>query len=455
MSVIISRVLHAGYVFESAGTQIIFDPIFETPFSRNCFPYPAVEFDHAAIDRLRFDAIFISHYHDDHCSFESLRRLDRATPIYLFCVHPEMFALLARLGFTTVHALALDTPVTVGAFEITPRRAFDADVDSIFHIKTAGLNILNVVDAWIDDDTLERLARDAPWDLVLWPFQTMRELEALAPSRASPQPAVVPDEWAAQLAALRPRYLVPSSCQFIFEPWSWLNHRFFPISYRMFAAFAVTALPEVEVIRLDPGTSVTLDHEGLRRSAPLAWMRPIGDQNIDYEFRPDEPAPSMAAVTRRFPALDREQSARVRAYCREGLITRYAELEPTDEPYFETTRTWRLEVYDHAGAVRTYHYRVHPMFLEAVSQSPPAVDWFTQIAETRLYGALDQGESLSSLYVRINDEVFDPETAHVREDVDVIQDPLLRCLYTGRFGSYQIAQLARSVWPLSPMHHDA
>ena len=77
----ISRILHAGYVFECDGTRILFDPVFENPFSRNCHAFPDVRFDLAAIRGLRPDAVFISHFHDDHCSMESLDLLDRATPI--------------------------------------------------------------------------------------------------------------------------------------------------------------------------------------------------------------------------------------------------------------------------------------------------------------------------------------------------------------------------------------
>ena len=81
MTLKISRILHAGYVFECDGTLIAFDPIFENPFSRNCHAFPDVRFDHARIRGMRPDAVFISHFHDDHCSLESLDLLDRATPL--------------------------------------------------------------------------------------------------------------------------------------------------------------------------------------------------------------------------------------------------------------------------------------------------------------------------------------------------------------------------------------
>lgn len=97
MSFHISRILHAGYLLESQGTRIVFDPLFETPFSQNCYAFPEVEFDLEAVRQLKPDAIFISHYHDDHFSMESLQHLNRQTPIYFFSVFEELFDLLKVL----------------------------------------------------------------------------------------------------------------------------------------------------------------------------------------------------------------------------------------------------------------------------------------------------------------------------------------------------------------------
>ena len=151
----ISRILHARYLFQSNETQIIFDPIFENPFSRNCYSFPEIEFNYDEIQKLNLDAIFISHFHDDHCSFESLNLLDRNIPIYIFCIFPEMIDWLNQLGFHRVYPLKLNKSVYINDFEIITRRALDESVDSIFQIKGDGLNILNVVDSWIDYETLE------------------------------------------------------------------------------------------------------------------------------------------------------------------------------------------------------------------------------------------------------------------------------------------------------------
>jgi len=196
MSLKISRILHAGYVFENDGTSIAFDPIVENPFSRNCHAFPSVRFELEQVRSLRLDAIFISHLHDDHLSLDSLDQFDRATPIYLYCVFDELFAMIKALGFAQVHRLQVDMPVQVGAIEIIPRRALDDDVDSLFQVRAAGLNVLNVVDSWIGPETIAQLAQYAPWDMVLWPFQTMREIAVIAPSRAGMDtgPVELPDD---------------------------------------------------------------------------------------------------------------------------------------------------------------------------------------------------------------------------------------------------------------------
>ncbi len=395
----ISRILHAGYLLECENTKIAFDPIFETPFSRNCFAFPEVRFDHGKIKKLKLDAVFISHYHDDHCSLESLDLLDRATPIYLYCVFDELYAWIRELGFRNVHSLQINKSVNIGAFEVIPRRALDADVDSIFHIRASGLNVLNVVDSWIDPDTLE-LLRETKWDMVLWPFQTMREIEVLAPEVAEKPEATLPPEWTEQLGILKPRFVVPSACQFKMESWSWYNQSFFPVTYRQFVAEVGN-----HVVRINPGVSVWLNQTGLSEAEPLDFIIPVGDQNVDFEFVPGGVPPATAEMATHFAPLSTEETKRVLEFCR-GLTTE---------------KNWQLSVFDHNGAVTDFIYE---------NKGPL---WRTEIPVARLYGALANGESLTSLYVRIFPVV----------EADVLEDPLLSALFTGEFGTYQKAQLKR------------
>ena len=442
MSLLISRILHAGYLFEAGATRIAFDPIFENPFSRNCHAFPPVRFDLAAVKALRLDAVFISHLHDDHCSLDSLHLLERTTPIYLYCVFDELFAMIRALGFQAVHRLALNVAVRIGAFEITPREALDADVDAMFQMRGGGMNVLNVVDAWIADEVVTRLAADGPWDMVLWPFQPMRELAVIAPSRAAPHQAGLPEGWIDQLRALSPRYVVPSSCQFVQEDWSWYNHAMFPMTYREFAVEVNKALPQIGVVRLDPGVSVCLHAEGLAPAPPLAWVEPVGAQDVDFDFRPDMAPPSTAAIARRFDALTPAQEALVLDFCRAGLLARYRDMELPDDSYFMRRRHWRLQVYDHRGEMRQFDYVVEG---DAIALSPDALapGWLTEVAAAKIYAALALGESLTSMYVRINDAVFDAVSEADLREADIVDDPLIRCLFNDAVGAYQAAQLRR------------
>ncbi|RJG27671.1 MBL fold metallo-hydrolase [Massilia cavernae] len=443
MPLTISRILHAGYVFECQDTLIAFDTIFENPFSSNCHAFPDVRFDHGQIRQLRFDAVFISHFHDDHCSLDSLDLLDRATPLYIYCIFDELFDMVRELGFTEAHKLETNVPVSVGPFEVIPREAIDSDVDSLYQIKAAGLNVLNVVDSWISPVALRELAEEGPWDMVLWPFQTMREIEVIAPTRADAAPPGLPAEWLDQLRLLDPRFVVPSSCQFIQEPWSWFSKRFFPISYTLFQQEVEAALPAARVVRMNPSTAVTLTSTGLDAAPALPWVTPVGDQDVDYEYDSTAVPPRTFEVSRNFTALTAPHARKVTDYCEQGLLEKYRDMELPEDSYFQHARVWRLSVFDHAGHGVEYHYRVEGDSIAKAGNGDGPLAWTTEIPAAKLYAALEQGESLTSMYMRINDGLFDAAIEEEIADAEIIDDPLIRCLFNDVFGAYQAAQLRR------------
>ncbi len=420
----ISRILHAGYVFESGATQIIFDPIFENPFSRNCFSYPAVQFDYQQIIGLTPSAIFISHYHDDHCSFESLQHLNRQTPLYVYCHHEEIFDLLRELGFKNVVHCYTDESVIVGAFEVIPRLALDADVDSIFQIKAEDLNILNVVDAWIDPAALKKLA-GCTWDMVLWPFQTMRETEVIAPELALP--AELPQEWLEQLEILNPRYIVPSSCQFIHEEWSWYRKSYFPISYRRFQTEVEAYLPSSKVYRMNPGMSVELTKTQLRPAVALPWVLPMGPQDVDYDYDPQAVPALTSEVAKHFCALTEDQKQHVLDFCKKDLIEKYLEFNP------EWNAQWKLVLYDHKGESVCLCYQFQNGQIKILKEVETA--WVTEVPIAKVFAALEEGEALSSMYLRMRGMPFD----------NIFEDPLVATLFSGDYFSYQKNQLKKII----------
>jgi hypothetical protein len=444
MSLTIARILHAGYAFECEGVQILFDPIFENPFSRNCHAFPDVRFDVEQIRTLRPAAVFISHYHDDHCSFDSLDLLPRDTPIYMYCLFEEMFDMLRALGFHDVTQLRTDRSVAIGPFEVTPREALDAEVDSMFQIRAGGMNVLNVVDAWIADEVVDQLAAQGPWDMVLWPFQTMREVAVLSPRRAAPF-AGLPPEFIEQLRRLAPRYVVPSSCQFVQEPWSWYNHAMFPVTYTGFEAALAVALPAARVVRMNPSVSFSLDPQGLTSHAPLDWVIPVGDQSLDFDYRPYLAPPHTADIASHFAPLQDHERRRVIDYCTAGLLEKYRVMEIEEGGYFDQPRHWQLCLWEHDGSALRFCYRVEGDSIAPIPWGDDAPGWLTELPAVKLYAALERGESLTSMYVRVNDADFGLETEQALAEAEVVDDPLIRCLFNDVFGAYQAAQLARLI----------
>ena len=443
MTLRISRILHAGYVFECGGTRIAFDPIFENPFSTNCHAFPDVKFDHEQIRRECFDAVFISHFHDDHCSLESLDLLDRSTPIHIYCLFDELFDMVGALGFVNLHRLDTNVAVGVGPFAVIPREALDSDVDSMFQIRAAGMNVLNVVDSWISPVALAELANESPWDMVLWPFQTMREIEVLAPSRADAASAEIPTEWLDQLKVLNPRFVVPSSCQFTQESWSWYRHRFFPITYAQFKHEVEGALPDAKVVRLNPSVSVLLDESSLQAAEPLPWVVPVGEQEVDYRYDGTVEPPQTGEIARHFAELTSNEMKVVLDYCRSGLLEKYEDMELPEDSFFEKARVWRLSIYDHTGAKTEFHFRVEGDTIALLDGAVAPLAWTTEVPATKLYAALTQGEALTSMYMRINDSVFDACIEEEIASAEIVDDPLIRCLFNDVFGAYQAAQLRR------------
>ena len=71
------------------------------------------------------------------------------------------------------------------------------------------------------------------------------------------------------------------------------------------------------------------------------------------------------------------------------------------------------------------------------------IGWLTEVPIAKIYAALELGEALTSMYIRINDAVFQDEIENEIQTTDVVEDPLIKCLFTNIFGAYQKAQLKR------------
>jgi hypothetical protein len=119
-------------------------------------------------------------------------------------------------------------------------------------------------------------------------------------------------------------------------------------------------------------------------------------------------------------------------------------MEPPEDPYFERMRIWRLSLFDHEGESTEYWFEISGNRMKPIpAQTEDLLGWTTEVPAKKVFAALELGESLTSMYLRINDTVFSKDVEMEIATVDVVEDPLIRCLFNGRFGAYQQAQLAR------------
>ena len=114
-----------------------------------------------------------------------------------------------------------------------------------------------------------------------------------------------------------------------------------------------------------------------------------------------------------------------------------------EDSYFQAPRLWRLSLYGHDGAATVLHYRTHGDQIALLEQTDEAPGWTTEVPLVKCHAALVLGESLTSMYMRINDHAFDAATQALLDEADIVDDPLIRCLFNDAIGAYQAAQLQR------------
>ena len=110
MSDRVTFVGHSTVRMELGGTRLITDPLL-----RRRFLYVRRHADAPATETLDVDAVLISHLHQDHLDFGSLRRLPRETR---FLAPVGGARVLRRRGFRNVTELAPGDGATVGAVEV-------------------------------------------------------------------------------------------------------------------------------------------------------------------------------------------------------------------------------------------------------------------------------------------------------------------------------------------------
>lgn len=434
-SILMRRILHAGYIFESSRAKIIFDPIFENPFCGNGYSYPPVEFDVDQIRAQRFDAVFLSHIHEDHFSSKSLNYLSRETPLYLYAQDMRYVSFLQEMGFASVQLLKIHDQIEIADISVKVLKALDESVDAIFFIQRGSIKILNVVDSWIHPEEMIFL-RSQKWDLVLWPFQVFREWEVLAPERYQMENRDYPPELLESLGSLQAQTVIPSSCQFLQESWWSLRSQYFVNSYKNFEQQLSHLRGDSDLfqfLRLDPGETVQFEEGNWRIADSLSWVKkqelePLLKYERDYHIGDGEEARSVSVeeISSFLPELSSSELSELKKRIN-SFPTDYGHLNFAGS-YFQNDQIWLLRLWLNPGQKIDFRFSFKDHQLQICSDSALPFHWLTEISAYKLLRAMKSQELLNSLYLQVNGQDPQLDRLALGRDWDVLEDPLVQIL---------------------------
>lgn len=443
----IHRLWHAGLLFESDQTRIVFDPIFENPFSVNCYVFPELAPSNQDLSETvkkftSVDAVIISHIHDDHFSLASLNHFNRDTEIYIYSKFSEAVTLLLSLGFRKVRLLDEGFSLAIGDFLVSGHQSQYPDVDQIYEIEVEGLRILNLVDSFPGEASVEYFSKNK-YDLLITPFQCMRELEILCP-QIELDSSVQSADPLQKINILNARYVLAGACQFKFEKWSWLNFHYFKNSYAAFRNAVISSIPFAQPLQLAPLKTMIFNNKELTLEAP----RPECIHNSanqaeseDYDFNLNSPVPTTSEVSQHFIHVSDVEFLSLVRFLETILVETYSNLESSDSPYFAGTWNYSITLWNGPNQQVNKYYEVSGSLMELLDKAPAEVHWRSEIVASKLLGAISGLETLSSLYLRLNDPRNEFAPRKDIQFVSPIEDPLIRVLFDDKPFSYQKSQL--------------
>lgn len=169
----------ATAILEHDGQRMLFDPwlddgIFHGAWYR--FPPLAVKLE----DLGRFDYIYISHIHEDHCSAGTIRHLNRDAEIILMDRHPNLVARFLEsydFRFKKIHLIKPRTEIhlaqglSVNVLEADPANQMSYAIDSALLLRWDGFTVYNANDCQPYEEGLRYIAENyASLDLALIPY---------------------------------------------------------------------------------------------------------------------------------------------------------------------------------------------------------------------------------------------------------------------------------------------
>jgi hypothetical protein len=178
----------------------------------------------------------------------------------------------------------------------------------------------------------------------------------------------------------------------------------------------------------------------------LDWGQAEALAKDDYEFVSDLVPPTTQSVAEHLPVLNSEQLNIVKNSCAQELIERWLGLESVEDDYMQRPIGWKLRLFlggKNSTPLEFNYFISEGRITCTESIAVDQITWLTEIPAVKLFNALFLGESLNSIYIRINDMQFSEELEPLVRAADPFADPLLRVLYSRSLIPYQWAQLKK------------
>ena len=160
---------HASSLIEYGGVSLITDPwLIGSCYWRSWWNYPPVDRD--SVDKLKVDAIYITHVHWDHWHGPSLKKLFSKDTLIITHDEPNKRSVndLKDIGFKNIKLLKHGEAFELGDIKITPYQFGLFLNDSALVVETPEMKLLNANDCKIAGSALRSIIKShGPFDFAL------------------------------------------------------------------------------------------------------------------------------------------------------------------------------------------------------------------------------------------------------------------------------------------------
>ena len=160
---------HASAIIDSGGKRLIMDPwLIGSCYWRSWWNYPPVKRD--SLDKLKVDAIYITHVHWDHWHGPSLKKLFPKDTLIITHDEPNKRSVndLKDIGFKNIKLLKHGETFELGDIKITPYQFGLFLNDSALVVETPEMKLLNANDCKIAGTALRSIInRHGPFDFAM------------------------------------------------------------------------------------------------------------------------------------------------------------------------------------------------------------------------------------------------------------------------------------------------